>query len=120
MRVELLKGKIHRATVTATDLAYHGSLTVDEDLMDAAGIIEFEKVQVVNLHSGARIETYCIPGKRGSGVLCMNGAAARSAQPGDHVIVITYAQMEEAEARSWKPKVVFVNEKNRAVKVAKT
>lgn len=113
MQIELLKSKIHKATVTATNLAYHGSLTVDEALLVAASLLEHEKVQVVNLNNGARIETYCIRGPRGSGVVCLNGAAARSAQPGDLVIILAYAQMEEAEARRWKPKVVFVDERNR-------
>ena len=118
MLVELLKAKIHLATVTRTDLHYEGSLTVDEELLEAAGMFVHEKVQVVNINTGSRIETYCIPGKRGSGVICLNGAAARSAQPGDKVIIIAYVQMEEAQARTWKPTVVFVDEKNRIARKA--
>lgn len=119
MLVELMKAKIHLATVTGTDLHYEGSLTIDEDLLDQAGMFVHEKVQVVNQNNGHRIETYCIPGKRGSGTICLNGAAARNAQPGDKVIIITYARMEESEARSWKPRVVFVDERNRVVQTAK-
>ncbi len=119
MQIEILKGKIHLATVTGTDLHYEGSLTVDQDLLDKAGMLIHEKVQVVNLNNGERIETYCIPGKRGSGAICLNGAAARKAEPGDRVIIIAYAQMEEAQARSWKPRVVFVDERNRIVQTAK-
>ncbi len=119
MLVELMKSKIHLATVTQTDLHYEGSLTVDEDLLDRAGMFVHEKVQVVNQNNGQRIETYCIPGRRGSGVICLNGAAARCAQPGDKVIIITYARMEASEAKSWKPRVVFVDERNRVVQTAK-
>ena len=119
MLVELMKSKIHLATVTGTDLHYEGSLTVDSDLLDKAGVLVHEKVQVVNQNNGHRIETYCIPGKRGSGVICLNGAAARNAQPGDKVIIITYACMEEAEGRRWKPRVVFVDDRNRIVQTAK-
>lgn len=119
MLVELMKSKIHLATVTQTDLHYEGSLTVDEDLLDEAGMFIHEKVQVVNQNNGSRIETYCIPGKRGSGTICLNGAAARCAQPGDRVIIITYARMEASVARSWKPRVVFVDERNRVIQTAK-
>lgn len=116
--LELMKSKIHGATVTQTDLRYHGSLTVDEALLESAGLLEHEKVQVVNINNGLRIETYCIHGKRGSGVVCLNGAAARCAQPGDKVIIISYAQMEEKAARRWKPRAVFVDDANRILRTA--
>lgn len=112
MLLNMLKGKIHKATVTQAELNYMGSITIDKTLMDAAGIIENEKVQIVNNNNGARLETYVIPGTRDSGIICLNGAAARLVQPGDVVIIICYAQMDEAEARAWKPKVVFVNPDN--------
>ncbi|UUM11909.1 aspartate 1-decarboxylase [Clostridiaceae bacterium HFYG-1003] len=112
MLLNMLKGKIHKATVTQAELNYMGSITIDKTLMDAAGIIENEKVQIVNNNNGARLETYVIPGTRDSGIICLNGAAARLVQPGDVVIIICYAQMDEAEARAWKPKVVFVNSDN--------
>ena len=113
MTIEVLKSKVHRATVTEADLNYVGSLTLDEDLMDAAGMIENEKVQVVNVNNGERIETYLIRGGRGSGTCCLNGPAARKGAVGDIVIVISYAQMSLEEARTWKPKVVFPREGNR-------
>lgn len=112
MLLTMLKGKIHRATVTQAELNYVGSITIDKDLMDAAGILENEKVQVVDNNNGARLETYVIPGKRGSGTICLNGAAARCVQPGDTVIIIAYAQMNEEEAKDHKPKVVFMNDDN--------
>ena len=112
MKVNMLKGKIHRATVTQAELNYMGSITIDKTLMEASGIIENEKVQIVNNNNGARLETYVIPGKRDSGIICLNGAAARLVQPGDQVIIIAYAQMEEKEAKEHKPKVVFVNDDN--------
>ena len=112
MILTMLKGKIHRATVTQAELNYMGSITIDKTLMEASGIIENEKVQIVNNNNGARLETYVIPGKRDSGIICLNGAAARLVQPGDQVIIIAYAQMEEKEAKEHKPKVVFVNEDN--------
>ena len=112
MVLTMLKGKIHRATVTQAELNYVGSITIDKDLMDAAGILENEKVQIVDNNNGARLETYVIPGKRGSGTICLNGAAARCAQPGDKVIIIAYAQMSEEEAKEHKPKVVFMNDDN--------
>ncbi len=112
MILTMLKGKIHRATVTQAELNYMGSITIDKTLMEAAGIIENEKVQIVDNNNGARLETYVIPGKRDSGIICLNGAAARMVQPGDQVIIIAYAQMEEKEAKEYKPKVVFVNEDN--------
>lgn len=112
MLVEVLKSKIHRATVTEANLNYIGSITVDEDLMDAAGIIANEKVHVVNNNNGARFSTYVIRGERGSGVVCLNGAAARLVQPGDIVIIMAYAMMEFEEAKTFKPKVIFPQGKN--------
>lgn len=112
MILTMLKGKIHRATVTQAELNYVGSITIDKTLMEAAGILENEKVQIVDINNGARLETYVIPGKRDSGVICLNGAAARLVQPGDKVIIIAYAQINEDEARKYKPSVVFMNEDN--------
>ncbi len=112
MILTMLKGKIHNATVTQADLNYMGSITIDKTLMEAAGIIENEKVQIVNNNNGARLETYVIQGARDTGIICLNGAAARLVQPGDKIIIICYAQMEEAEAKNYKPKVVFVKEDN--------
>ena len=109
----LLGGKIHRATVTQADLNYVGSITVDEDLLDAAGIFVNEKVQIVNNNNGARLETYTIAGKRGSGVICLNGAAARLVQPGDVVIIMSYVLLSEPEISAHEPKVVLVDEANR-------
>ncbi|QQB42736.1 Aspartate 1-decarboxylase precursor [Kingella denitrificans] len=109
----LLGGKIHRATVTQADLNYVGSITVDEDLLDAAGILVNEKVQIVNNNNGARLETYTIAGKRGSGVICLNGAAARLVQPGDVVIIMSYVLLSEPEISAHEPKVVLVDETNR-------
>src|SRR5690606_37793767 len=104
----MMKSKIHRATVTEANLNYIGSITIDEDLTETADLLENEKVQIVNNNNGARLETYVIPGPRGSGVICLNGAAARLVQPGDNVIIISYAQMSAEELRSHKPTVVFV------------
>ena len=112
MKVSMLKGKIHRATVVQAELNYVGSITIDKTLMEAAGILENEKVQIVDINNGARLETYVIPGKRDSGVICLNGAAARLVQPGDKVIIIAYAQMSEEEAKTYKPSVVFMNDDN--------
>lgn len=112
----MMHGKIHRATVTEANLNYVGSITIDEDLLDAAGILPGEKVQIVNNNNGARLETYTIPGKRGSGVICLNGAAARCALEGDIVIIIAYAQMNEKEAKALEPKVVLVDKRNHIVK----
>ncbi len=109
----MLGGKIHRATVTEADLNYVGSITVDQDLLDAAGICVNEKVQIVNNNNGARLETYTIPGERGSGVICLNGAAARLVQKGDIVIIMSYVMMSNEEAKKHEPKVVLVNEKNK-------
>jgi aspartate 1-decarboxylase len=109
----MCKGKIHRATVTQADLNYIGSITIDQDLLDAANIYPYEKVQVVNLNNGSRLETYTIAGARGSGVICLNGAAARLTAQGDLVIIISYAQCTEEEIRSLVPQIVFVDENNR-------
>ena len=108
----VFKSKLHRATVTQACLDYVGSITIDEDLMDAADILINEKVQVVDINNGERLETYAIPGPRGSGVICLNGAAARLVQPGDKVIIITYAVVDEKEAKEWKPTVAFLNDSN--------
>lgn len=113
MEIEVLKSKIHRAVITEANLHYVGSLTLDEELMDASNIIEHEKVQIVNVNNGTRIETYVIRGKRGSGVCCLNGPAARQGAVGDVVIVISYATMDFEEARSFKPWIVFPKEGNR-------
>ncbi len=114
---EMMKSKIHRATVTEANLHYVGSITIDQDLMDAVDLLPNEKVQVVNNNNGARLETYVIPGERGSGVICLNGAAARLVQPGDTVIIIAYAWMTEEEARSHVPKVAIIGENNRIVEL---
>lgn len=114
----MMKSKIHRATVTEANLNYVGSITIDEDLMESADLLENEKVQIVNNNNGARLETYVIPGPRGSGVICLNGAAARLVQPGDQVIIISYAQMSDEELRRHKPTVVFVDEGNKPVEKA--
>lgn len=113
MHIQLLKSKIHRVKITQAELHYVGSITIDEDLMDAANLIEHEKVQVVNVNNGERLETYVIKGIRGSGQVCLNGPAARKAQVGDVVIIITYCSMEVNEARQYKPVVVFPDDRNR-------
>jgi aspartate 1-decarboxylase len=107
MLIEMLKSKIHRVTVTEANLNYIGSITIDSDLLDAAGILEGQRVFIVNNNNGERIDTYVIAGQRGSGVICLNGAAARKAQPGDIIIIMTYALMTEEEARNHKPTVIF-------------
>lgn len=107
MFIEVLKSKIHRVTVTEARLDYIGSITIDEDLLDAAGILPGERVYIVNNNNGARLDTYTIPGPRGSGVICLNGAAARLVQPGDIVIIMCYATMTPDEARSFRPTVIF-------------
>ena len=107
MNVEVLKSKIHRVTVTEARLDYIGSITIDEDLMDAADILTGERVYIVNNNNGERIDTYTIPGPRGSGVICLNGAAARRVQPGDIVIIMSYATMPYEEAKTFKPRVIF-------------
>ena len=113
----MCKSKIHSATVTEANLQYKGSITIDESLMESADLLSYEKVQIVNLNNGARVETYVISGKWGSGTVCMNGAAARWAQPGDKVIIISYAMMEETTARKHRPKVVFVDQRNAIQKI---
>ncbi|HVY73978.1 MAG TPA: aspartate 1-decarboxylase [Puia sp.] len=113
MDIEILKSKVHRVVVTEANLHYVGSLTLDEDLMDAANMIANEKIQVVNVNTGARIETYLLKGKRGSGICCLNGPAARSGTVGDVVIVISYARMDFEEAKKFKPWVVFPKEGNK-------
>ena len=109
----MCKSKIHRATVTGADLNYMGSIRIDPELMEAADLLEYEQVHVVNINNGARFETYVISGTRGEGEICLNGAAARLAQPGDKVIVISYAQYSEAELAEHRPVFIFVDEQNR-------
>ncbi|CAN5133917.1 aspartate 1-decarboxylase [soil metagenome] len=113
MQIEILKSKIHRVVITEANLNYVGSLTLDEDLMDAANMIANEKVQIVNVNNGNRIETYLIKGKRGSGTVCLNGPAARQGAVGDIVIVISYAAMDFEEAKTFKPFLVFPKEGNK-------
>lgn len=113
---DMMKSKIHRATVTDANLNYVGSITIDRVLMEAANILPHEKVQVVNNNNGCRLETYCLPGEPGSGVICLNGAAARLVQPGDIVIIISYCMLNEEDLQSYKPRAVFVNERNEIVK----
>ena len=113
----MLKAKIHRATVTQAELDYVGSITVDMDLLEQAGILEYEKVQIVDVNNGARFETYTIAGERGSGVMCLNGAAARMVQTGDKIILMAYAQVMPEEASELRPTVLFVDEKNKVTKV---
>jgi len=115
MQIQVLKSKIHRVKITQAELNYVGSITIDEDLLDAASIIENEKVQVLNVNNGERLETYVIKGERGSGVICMNGPAARLAQVGDVVIVISYATMTVDEGKEFKPFLVFPSPDNRLV-----
>jgi aspartate 1-decarboxylase len=112
MFIQLLKSKIHRVKVTEAQLNYVGSITIDENLLDAAGLIPNEKVQIVNNNNGARLETYVIKGERGSGIICLNGAAARMVQPGDTVIIMAYAWMSQEESKHFKPKVIFPDENN--------
>lgn len=116
MIIEVLKSKIHRAKVTQSELNYVGSITIDEDLIDAANIIPNEKVQVVNNNNGARFETYIIKGERGSGTICLNGSCARLAQIGDIVIIVSYAHMDMEEARKYEPVLVFPDENNQLIK----
>ncbi len=115
----MLKSKIHRATVTGADLHYEGSVTIDRDLMDAADIVSYEKVAVWNVTNGSRLETYAIEGERGSGVICLNGAAARLVAPKDLVIIASFVNMESAEAIKYEPKLVFVDEENRMLPTRK-
>ncbi len=113
MTIEVLKSKIHRCTVTEANLNYVGSCTIDEDLLDAANMIEYEKIQIVNVNNGERLETYIIKGKRGSGVICMNGPAARKVMMGDTVVIMSYAQLNFEEAKSFKPSVIFPTADNK-------
>lgn len=115
MYIEVMKSKIHRVTVTQAELHYVGSVTIDEDLLDAANMVENEKVTVVNVNNGARFETYTIRGERGTGTLCLNGPAARQVALGDVVIIFSYAQIDFADARAHRPTVIFPNEHNRLV-----
>ena len=117
MRLNMLKGKIHRATVQQAALDYVGSITIDVDLLEASGIIEYEKVQIVDVDNGARFETYAISGERGSGMICLNGAAARCVQPNDKIIIMCYCDMDEEEAKAHKPKVVFVDDENKISRI---
>lgn len=112
----IYKSKIQGAVVTEANLEYAGSITIDEDILNAADIIPNERVQIVNLNNGTRLETYVIPGKAGSGIICMNGGTARWAVIGDRILVISYAMIENREASAFKPKVIFVNEENKIVK----
>jgi aspartate 1-decarboxylase len=115
MFLHIMKSKIHRARVTQAELHYVGSITIDQDLLDAANLLPNEKVQIVNNNNGERFETYVIPGERGSGQICLNGAAARRVQVGDIVIIMAYCLMDQAEARDFKPTLVFPDENNRLV-----
>lgn len=115
MLLTMFKSKLHRATVTEANLNYVGSITIDEDLLDAAGILVGEKVQIVNNNNGARLETYTIQGARGSGVICLNGAAARLVQPGDQVIIIAYAMMDSQEAKSFEPTILQLDPNNKVI-----
>ena len=118
MTVTMLKGKIHRAVVKQAELNYVGSITVDPELMEAAGIYEYELVQIVDVENGNRFESYTIAGEPGSGMICLNGAAARQVQVGDHVIIMCYCQMSPEEVKEHKPKVVFVDDENKIAKVS--
>lgn len=119
MTINMLKGKIHRAVVTQAELNYVGSITVDTELLEAAGILEYEKVQIVDVENGNRFETYTIAGETGSGMICLNGAAARQVQVGDHIIIMAYCDVTVEEAKEHKPYVVFVDEKNAVAKTAR-
>lgn len=115
---QLLKSKIHRATVTRTDLHYEGSITIDAELLEAADMLPYEAVWVWNIHNGERFETYTLAGARGSGEVCLNGAAARKAQPGDLIIIATFGWVEEQKARLYQPKMVMVNSRNQLVSIS--
>ncbi|SCW48312.1 L-aspartate 1-decarboxylase [Lachnospiraceae bacterium C10] len=117
MEITMLKSKIHRATVTQAALDYVGSITVDEDLLDAAGICEYERVEIADVENGERFATYTIAGERGSGMICLNGAAARCVSIGDHIILMAYAKMTPEEAKESKPQVVFVDDANHATRI---
>ena len=116
MQIQVLKSKIHRVKITQAELNYVGSITIDEDLMDAANVIENEKVQIFNINNGERLETYVIKGKRGSGQICLNGPAARKAQIGDLIIIISYASMNFEEAKKFKPTIIFPDSENRLLR----
>lgn len=118
MTITMLKGKIHRAVVKQAELNYVGSITIDPLLMEAAGIYEYEMVQIVDIENGNRFETYTIEGKKGSGMICLNGAAARQVQVGDHIIIMSYCQLSKEEAETHKPQVVFVDENNHIIRQA--
>lgn len=117
MTVEMLKGKIHRATVVQAELDYVGSITVDSELLEASGIYEYEKVQIVDVNNGNRFETYTIAGEPGSGMICLNGAAARCVSVGDKIIIMSYASLTQEEVATFKPKVVFVDDDNKISRV---
>ncbi len=117
MTVTMLKSKIHRATVTQAELDYIGSITIDEALLKASGIMEYEKVQIVDVNNGQRFETYVIAGEENSGIICLNGAAARCVQKGDKIIIMSYAQFDAEQAKSHKPTVVFVDDSNTVSKI---
>jgi aspartate 1-decarboxylase len=117
MIINMLKAKIHRVTVTQAELNYVGSITIDKKLMDAAGLIEYEKVSIADIDNGSRFETYVIEGEEGSGVICLNGAAARCVLKGDKIIIMSYCQINEIEAKEHKPKVVFVDNNNAITKI---
>ena len=117
MQLTMLKGKIHRAVVKQAELQYVGSITIDPELLEAANILEYEMVQIVDVENGNRFETYTIEGERGSGIICLNGAAARQVQVGDHVIIMCYCSVDAKEAQNHKPKVVFVGEDNDILKI---
>lgn len=119
MNIRMLKGKIHRAVVTQAELNYVGSITVDSRLLEAAGILEYEMVQIVDVENGSRFETYTIAGEAGSGTICLNGAAARQVQPGDHIIIMAYADMTPEEAKEHRPYVVFTDEKNGIARISR-
>ena len=119
MTLTMLKGKIHRAVVKQADLNYVGSITIDSELLEAAGILEYEMVQIVDVENGNRFETYTIAGEKGSGMVCLNGAAARQVAVGDHIIIMAYAQLSEQEAKQHKPYVVFTDEDNHIASISR-
>lgn len=119
MQLTLLKSKIHRATVMQAELDYVGSITIDQNLLDAAGMLEYEKVQIVNINNGERFETYIIAGQAGSGLICLNGAAARLVQKGDKIIIMTYAQLSDIDAKTHQPNVVFVDDNNQITRTSR-
>ncbi|PXV95413.1 L-aspartate 1-decarboxylase [Lachnotalea glycerini] len=117
MNLTMLKSKIHRAVVKQADLSYIGSITIDQELLEEAGILEYEKVQIVDIENGNRFETYAIAGERGLGMICLNGAAARCVQLGDHIIIMSFANMDAEEAKKYRPKVLFMDDENQIVRV---